>query len=167
MALIDYEDISTLFELDIKDKDFNMLCLQSACSEIEKETGFYLEEKEYTEMQTVRDNRIILDAIYVKEIESITDITVHKQFEHFSVDYENKSIYFTPYKTDGHIVLVVYKGGYRKETLPADLREAIIKLFLLKQKQLRKMNNGEELDEHLSILDEINVVIKRYSRKAL
>lgn len=48
-----------------------------------------------------------------------------------------------PSKADDHTILVKYQGGYIKENLPEDVKEAVIKLFH-KRKTLRKMTNNEE-----------------------
>ncbi len=166
MQLVEYEDIAKLLDLDIKEKDFDELCLNAAYEEIEKALGYPLEEKEYCEVLSVKDNRIILDAISIAEIIEITDITTKKQIDYFTVDYENKCIYFVPAKTDDHIIFINYKAGFTKENLPADLKDSILRLFMLKQTSLRKLENDEAYNETI-LHSEIFETIKRYKRKAL
>lgn len=63
MALLEYEDISKLLNLNIEDKDFDELCLNAAYTEIEKQIGYPLEKETKYETITEKDNRIILDTI--------------------------------------------------------------------------------------------------------
>ena len=167
MQLIKYEDIVKLLNLDIKNKDFDELCLNAAYEEIEKSIGYPVDEKECCEVLTVQDNRVILDAINISEVIEITDLTTKNQIYYFTVDYENKCIYFVPAKTDDHIIFVNYKAGFTKENFPADLKEVIIKLFLLKQIKLNKINNGDTEQNENNLPSEITDTIKRYSRKKI
>ena len=162
MQLIEYKDIANLLTLDIKDKAFDALCLNAAYTEIEKYIGYPLEEKEYCEVERVKDNRIILNSINITGVIEITDLETKQNIKYFTVDYENKSIYFIPPKINNHIIFINYKAGYTKESLPADLKEAIIKLFLIKQKTLNKLNNNEpEETKNIEIKESIN----HYTRK--
>ncbi len=167
MQLIEYEDIAKLFTLDLKDKTFDQLCLNAAYTELEKYIAYPLEEKEYCEVQTVKDNRIILDALNIIEVIEIQDLETKKDIDYFTVDYGNKSIYFIPAKTNDHIIFINYKAGFTKETLPADLKEAIIKLFLLKQKTLNKLTNNETEETKETLPAEIKDSINHYTRKHL
>lgn len=167
MQLIEYEDIAKLLTLDVKDKEFDQLCLDSAYTELEKYIGYPLEEKEYCEVQTVKDNRIILNSINIIEVIEIKDLETKKIIDYFTVDYENKSIYFIPPKVNEHIIFVNYNAGYTKESFPADLKEATIKLFLLKQKTLNKLTNNEAEETKETLPAEIKDSINHYTRKHL
>ena len=54
-------------------------------------------------------------------------------------------IIFIDPKLEGHVVFLNYNARFTAETLPADLKEAIVKLFLLKKqefiKQINKLHN--------------------------
>ena len=167
MELIDYNELVELLHLDITDREFDELCLKAAWQEVEKLTGYFISQKEYSEILTVRDNRIILDCINIEEIATITDLTSKNDIENFTVDYENKAVYFVPTKADGHIVRITYTVGYTKETLPADIKECVIKLFLYKQKTMRKMMNNEETVKDEKLLYETKAILHRYSKKSL
>lgn len=67
MQLVEYDDISKLLDLNIEDREFDELCLKAAWKEIEKSIAYCISQKETTEILTVRDNRIILNAIYMEE----------------------------------------------------------------------------------------------------
>lgn len=165
MQLIEYNDISKLLDLNIEDKNFDELCLNAAYSEVKKQIGYTLEFEEKCENLTVKDNRVILDSINLVKVNEINDLTKKYDITNFTVNYPNKSIYFVPCKVDGHQVFITYESGYTKESLPADLKEAIIHLFLFKKHKLRNTVNNE--DNAKSIPDEIKQIIERYARKSL
>lgn len=165
MQLIEYNDISTLLDLNIEDKEFDELCLNSSYAEIQKQIGYHLKKETKYETLTVKDNRIILDTISLVKVTEITDLNKKTDIENFTVDYPNKSIYFIPCKTEGHQIFITYESGYTKETIPADLKESIIKLFIYKQQALRKMNNAEVPE--FTLPPEIQNTIYYYSRKSL
>ena len=96
MQLIEYDDICKLLDLNTEDKELDEFSLKSAWNEIEKITGYCISQKENTEILTVRDNRIILNAIYIEEISNVKDLTTKEEVPHFTLDKENKSIYFVP-----------------------------------------------------------------------
>ena len=167
MQLIEYDDIAKFLNLDLKDKAFDQLCLNAAYTELEKYIGYPLEEKEYYEVQTVKDNRIILNAINIIEVIKIKDLETKKDIDYFTVDYQNKSIYFIPAKANDFTIFINYKAGFTKETLPVDLKEALVKLFLKKQKTLYNLNNGETEETKTIIPAEIKESINHYTRKHL
>lgn len=167
MCLIEYDDIKELLQLDVTDREFDELCLKAAWQEVEKIIGYCISRKECSEIVTVRDNRVILDCIFIEEIAAITDLTSKNEIENFTVDYENKAVYFVPAKVDGHAVLVRYTAGYTKENLPADIKVCLIKLFLYKQKSMRKMMNDEEAATDEKLLYETKAMLHHYSRKSL
>lgn len=87
------------------------------------------------------------------------------KYKYFTVDYENKSLYFIPPKINEHIVFINYRSGFTKESLPADLKEAIIKLFLIKQKELHQLYNNETEETKCTLPPEIKESINHYTRK--
>ena len=165
MQLIEYNDISKLLDLNIEDKDFDELCLNAAYTEVQKQIGYTLEFEEKCENLTIKDNRVILDCINLVKVNEINDLTKKYDITNFTVNYPNKSIYFVPYKADEHQIFVTYESGYTKESLPADLRETIIQLFLYKQKALRSTLNNS--DNTRTIPEEIKQITARYTRKSL
>jgi len=165
MQLIEYDDISKLLDLNIEDKEFDELCLNAAYTEVQKQIRYTLEFEEKCENLTIKDNRVILDCINLIKVIKLNDLTKKYDITNFTVDYPNKSIYFIPCKADEHQIFITYESGYTKEKLPADLKEAIIQLFLYKQQKLRNTINNE--DNAKSIPDEIKQIIAKYTRKSL
>ena len=69
-------------------------------------------------------------------------------------------------KLEGHVLFLNYNAGFLEDTLPADLKEAIIKLFILKKKEFLKVQNNPEVTEFV-ISSDIQAVINLYRRKSL
>lgn len=57
---------------------------------------------------------------------------------------DGRRIIFIDPKHEGHVVFLNYNASFQSETLPADLKEAIIKIFLLKKQEFIKQINHEE-----------------------
>ena len=167
MQLIEYRDIADILELDAVDEKTDDFCLSAAWNALEKLTGFCLRERDNREIHTVKDNRIILDAVCISEIIQIKDLCLRQDITYFTVDYKNKSVYFVPCKVEEHNLLVVYKSGFNKESFPNELKEALIKIFFYKKNNLRKMINGEEVIFDSSFLEQIKADINCYCRKRL
>ena len=134
---------------------------------MEQLTGYCLSERENREIHTVKDNRIILDAVCISKINQIKDLCLRQDITYFTVDYENKSVYFVPCKVEEHNLLVVYKSGFNKESFPNELKEALIKIFFYKKNNLRKMTNGEEVISDSCFMEQIKTDINFYCRKRL
>ena len=167
MQLIEYRDIADILELDAVDEKTDDFCLSAAWNALEKLTGFCLSERDNREIYTVKDNRIILDAVCISKIIQIKDLCLRQDITYFTVDYENKSVYFVPCKVEEHNLLVDYKSGFTKENFPNELKEALVKMFLYKNNNLRKMINGEEVIFDSSFLEQIKADINCYCRKRL
>ena len=69
-------------------------------------------------------------------------------------------------KLEGHVLFLNYNAGFLEDTLPADLKEAIIKLFVLKKKEFLKLQNEPETTA-FEIPADIQSVINLYRRKSL
>lgn len=77
---------------------------------------------------------------------------------------DGRTIYFIDPKLEGHVVFLNYNAGFTQETFPADLKEVIIKLFLLKKKEFIKQQNNED-DYTFEIPQDILNIINIYRRK--
>ena len=67
---------------------------------------------------------------------------------------------------EGHVLFLNYNAGFTTENMPADLKEAIIKLFLIKKKEFIKQRNNEDLGNEV-FPEDIQKVIDIYRRKTL
>ena len=79
---------------------------------------------------------------------------------------DGQRILFIDPKLEGHVVFLNYNAGFTEDTLPADLKEAIIKLFLLKKAEFIKQINNEP-EEGFEIPNNIQNIIHMYRRKCL
>ena len=69
-------------------------------------------------------------------------------------------------KLEGHVLFLNYNAGFTVSTLPADLKEAIIKLFLLKKTVfIKQINHEKETD--FEIPSDIQNIIDIYRGKCL
>lgn len=164
--LINIEDIAQYIELNPEEIKKDELCLKSAYNTVEKITGYELEEKEYTELQTIIDYKIILEQININEIISVTDMNTKTEIDHCVVDYKNKTVIMISPSVNLHVVLVKYSAGYTTQTLPEELKEAILKLFLYKKTQLQKTLLIEETKTEI-IPQEIKEILLPYTKKRL
>ena len=67
---------------------------------------------------------------------------------------------------EGHVVFLNYNAGFLPLTFPADLKETIVKLFILKKKDFLKKQNEPE-STTFEIPADIQSVINIYRRKCL
>ena len=79
---------------------------------------------------------------------------------------DGRRIIFIDPKLKGHVVFLNYNAGFQPETLPADLKEAIVKIFLLKKQEFIKQINHEE-ETGFEIPVDIQNIINKYRRKTL
>ena len=79
---------------------------------------------------------------------------------------DGRRIIFIDPKLEGHVVFLNYNAGFLEATLPSDLKEAIIKLFILKKKEFLKLQNNLENTEFV-ISSDIQAIINLYGRKSL
>lgn len=73
--------------------------------------------------------------------------------------------HFDP-KLEGHVVFLNSNAGFLPETFPADLKEVVIKMFLIKKKEFIKNINHEETEITEFPLD-VQKIIHSYKRKSL
>ena len=95
---------------------------------------------------------------------NIIDMTTKLRVPNCVID--GRRILFIDPKLEGHVVFLNYNAGFLETTFPADLKEAIIKLFILKKKEFLKMQNNPEVTEFV-IPSDIQAVINIYRRKSL
>lgn len=165
--LIDYEEIETLLNLNSEDRQINELCFNSAYATFEKIIGYTLHEKNYNEIQTVRDCKIYIDRVNIAEMVSIIDMDTSEKITNCVIDNERKAVFFLSTKYDGHVIFLNYNAGFTKETLPEDLKEAVIKLFIFKRNDLLNKVNNNETETDGIIPQNIQTVFELYRRKWL
>ena len=95
---------------------------------------------------------------------NIIDMTTKVRVPNCVID--GRRIIFIDPKIEGHVVFLNYNAGFNEDTLPAGLKEVIVKLFLLKKKEFIKQINHEE-ETGFEIPEDIQNIIRIYRRKSL
>ncbi len=129
---------------------------------IEKKLGYLLEDHNYNELQTVRDCKVYTNQDNIIEMVNIIDMNTKLRVPHCVID--GRTILLLDTKFEGHVLFLNYNTGFLQATMPADLKEAIIKLFLLKKKELIKQQYHEE-DSAIKIPQDIQNTLDIYKRK--
>ncbi len=163
MKPFSFEELQKILELNAPEFTTDLLIFESTLSYIEKKLGFQLEEKNYNEIQTVRDHKVYTDYDNITEMINITDMNTKQQIPNYIIN--GREIFMLTSEYENHVLFLNYKAGFTDESLPADLKEAIIKLFMLKKKEFIKQTNNEEFV--LEIPQNIQEVINIYRRKTL
>ena len=100
----------------------------------------------------------------ITEMVNIQDMTTKERVPNCVIN--GRKIHFIDPKLEGHVVFLNYNAGFLPETMPADLKEAIIKLFLIKRKEFIKQQNNEE-NATFEIPMDVQHIINLYKRKSL
>lgn len=159
-----FEELQKLLELNANEIDTDILIFNATLTHIEKLLGYSLEDKNYNESQTVKDCMVYTDHEHISEMINIIDMTTKMRVPNFVID--GQRILFIDPKLEDHVVFLNYNAGFTEDTLPADLKEAIIKLFLLKKAEFIKQINNEP-EEDFEIPNNILNIIHIYRRKCL
>ena len=159
-----FEELQKLLELNADEIDTDILIFNATLSFVEKNLGFNIEDKNYNELQTIRDCKVYTEQEHITEMVNIIDMNTKERVPNCVID--GRTIYFIDPKLEGHVVFLNYNAGYSADTLPSDLKEAIIKLFLLKKKEFIKQKNHED-DTCFEMPQDIQSIIYLYRRKTL
>ena len=159
-----FEELQKILELKPDEIDTDTLIFNSTISYVEKLLGYTLEEKNYNELQTVKDCQVFIDHENISEMINIIDMNTKLRVPHCVID--GRRILFIDTKLEDHVVFLNYNAGFTATTLPADLKEVIVKLFLLKKAEFIKQINNEA-ESSFEIPADIQSVINIYRRKCL
>ena len=159
-----FEELQKILELNADEIDTDNLIFNATLSFVEKNLGFNIEEKNYNELQTIRDCKVYTEQEHITEMVNIIDMNTKERVPNCVID--GRTIYFIDPKLEGHVIFLNYNAGYTADTLPSDLKEAIIKLFLQKKNEFIKEKNHED-DTSFEIPQDIQNIIRLYRRKSL
>ena len=159
-----FEELQKILELNAEEIDTDILIFKATLSSIENMLGYTLEDKNYNEIQTIKDCQVFTNHDNIFEMINIIDMTTKLRVQHCVID--GRRIIFIDPKLEGHIVFFNYNAGFTDSTLPADLKEIIVKLFILKKNEFYKMNNNSE-SYSLIIPETIQKILNQYKRKTL
>lgn len=164
MKPFQFEELQKILELNAEEIDTDILIFNATLSFVEGLLGYQLEDKNYNEIQTVKDCQVFTDHENISEMINIIDMTTKQRVSNCVID--GRRIIFIDPKLEGHVVFLNYNAGFLESSLPSDLKEAIIKLFILKKKEFLKLQNNPEFTEFV-ISSDIKSVINIYRRKRL
>ena len=159
-----FEELQKILELKDTELEIDELLFTSTIFYIEKILGYPLEDHNYNELQTVRDCKVYTNQDNITEMVNIIDMNTKLRVPHCAID--GRTIFLLDTKLEGHILFLNYNAGFLQSTMPADLKEAIIKLFLLKKKEFIKQQNHED-DCSFEIPKDIQNILDIYRRKTL
>ena len=164
MTPFTFEELQKILELKPDEIDTDTLIFNATISYVEKVIGYKLEEKNYNELQTVKDCQVFTDHENISEMINIIDMNTKTRVLNCVID--GQRIIFIEPALEGHVVFLNYNAGFTETTFPADLKEAITKLFILKKKEFLIMQNTNESTK-FEIPEDIQSVINKYRRKCL
>ena len=159
-----FEELQKILELKADEIDTDLLIFNATLSYVENLLGYQLSDKNYNELQTVKDCQVFTDHEHISEMINIIDMTTKVRVPNCVID--GRRIIFIDPKLEGHVVFLNYNAGYTADTLPTDLKEAIIKLYLLKKKEFIKQKNNDD-ETSFEMPQNIQSVIYLYRRKTL
>lgn len=136
--------------------DTDILIFNATLTFVEKLLGYSIEDKNYNELQTVKDCMVFTEQGHITEMVNIIDMNTKLRVPHCVID--GRRILFIDTGLEGPVVFLNYNVGFLPLTFPADLKEAIIKLFVLNKKDFLKQQN-EPSSELFVIPDDIQSVI--------
>lgn len=157
-----FEELQKILELNATELTTDELIFNSTITYLERLIGYQLADKNYNELQTIRDCKIYTNQNHISEMINIIDMNTKLRIPNCVID--GRIIHFIDPKLEGHVVFLNYNAGFTEETFPADLKEVIIKLFLLKKKEFIKQQNNED-EAIFEIQRDIQNVIDLYRRK--
>lgn len=159
-----FEELQKILELKDTELEIDELLFKSTISYVEKLLDFPFEDHNYNELQTVKDLKVFTKYDNITEMVNITDMNTKERVPNCIID--GRTIFLLSTEYEGHVLFLNYNAGFTPETMPAELKEAIIKLFLLKKKEFIKQQNNED-DSCYEMPVEIKNTIDAYKRKWL
>ena len=159
-----FEELQKILELNATELTTDEFIFNSTITYLERLIGYQLADKNYNELQTIRDCKVYTNQNHISEMINIIDMNTKLRVPNCVID--GRTIHFIDPKLEDHVVFLNYNAGFTEETFPDDLKEVIIKLFLLKKKEFIKQQNNED-DTGFEIPKNIQNVINSYRRKSL
>ena len=159
-----FEELQKILELKDTELVTDELIFNSVLTNLERELDYPLEDRNYNEIQTVKDCQVFTNYDNITEMINIIDMNTKLRVPNCVID--GRRIIFIDPKLEGHVVFLNYNAGFLPETFPADLKEAVIKMFLIKRKDFYKSVNHEEI-ENTELPPDVQKIIHSYKRKSL
>ena len=159
-----FEELQKILELKDTELITDELIFDSVLTTVEKQLGYTLEDRNYNEIQTVRDSQVFTNFDNITEMINIIDMNTKQRVPNCVID--GRRIIFIDPKLEGHVVFLNYNAGFLPLEFPADLKEAIVKLFILKKNNfIKNLNDAEPVD--FVITEDIQNILNSYRKKTL
>ena len=137
-----FEELQKILKLKDTELITGELLFNSVLTTLEKKLGYSLEDKNYNEIQTVKNHKVCTDNDNITEMVNLIDMNTKERVPNCIIN--GREIFLLSTEYEGHVLFLNYNAGFTPEDFPADLKEVIIKLFLLKKKKLIKNQNHED-----------------------
>lgn len=160
-----FEELQKILELKATELATDELIFNATLTLVENILGFELKDKNYNELQTVLDSKVFTKQDNITEMVNIIDMNTKQKVPNCVIN--GRTIFFISPEYEGHVVFLNYNAGFTSDTLPADLKEALIKIFLIKKSDFYKKINYETSDSEITIPRDIQNVLDIYKRKSL
>lgn len=160
-----FEELQKILELKATELTTDELIFNATLTLVENILGFELKDKNYNELQTVLDSKVLTKQDNITEMVNIIDMNTKQKVPNCVIN--GRTIFFISPEYEGHVVFLNYNAGFTSDTLPADLKEALIKIFLIKKSDFYKKSNYETSDSEITIPRDIHNVLDIYKRKSL
>ena len=160
-----FEELQKILELKATELATDELIFNATLTLVENILGFELKDKNYNELQTVLDSKVFTKQDNITEMVNIIDMNTKQKVPNCVIN--GRTIFFISPEYEGHVVFLNYNAGFTTDTLPADLKEALIKIFLIKKSDFYKKINYETSDSEITIPRDIQNVLDIYKRKSL
>ena len=160
-----FEELQKILELKATELATDELIFNATLTLVENILGFELKDKNYNELQTVLDSKVFTKQDNITEMVNIIDMNTKQKVPNCVI--KGRTIFFISPEYEGHVVFLNYNAGFTSDTLPADLKEALIKIFLIKKSDFYKKINYETNDSEITIPRDIQNVLDIYKRKSL
>ena len=159
-----FEELQKILELNPTDLVTDELIFNSVITNLEKQLAYSLADKNYNEIQTVKDHKVYTENDNITEMINIIDMNTKEKVPNCIIN--GREIFLLSTEYENHVLFLNYNAGFTAEDFPTDLKEAIVKLFLLKKKDFIKQTNNEDI-QFSETPQEILNIINIYRRKTL
>lgn len=160
-----FEELQKILELKPTELAVDELIFNATLTLVENILGYELKDKNYNELQTVVDSKVLTKQDNITEMVNIIDMNTKQKVPNCVIN--GRTIFFISPEYEGHVLFLNYNAGFTSDTLPADLKEALIKIFLIKKSDFYKKMNYETSDSEVLIPRDIQNVLDIYKRKSL
>ena len=153
-TLLNYKFVASLLKLEKKDKAIDMRLLNDSFLDMCYYIGRPLDIQQYEEKRSVKDLKAFLCRFPVIKILSVSmkvkNRTVCLDPKEYLLDKEQNCIAFADENYNGMEITVRYTAGFDAKSLPDDLKEAGIKLFINKYSLYKSAADyavGDDIDD--------------------